>query len=60
MAIKQENALRLVAALNEFGFDVPELSPDLFLAPDRIIRMGIAPNRIEIQTGIDGVEFTAC
>ncbi|MFO1498175.1 MAG: hypothetical protein U1G07_07250 [Verrucomicrobiota bacterium] len=22
--------------------------------------MGIAPNRIEIQTGIDGVEFTAC
>jgi hypothetical protein len=60
VAVKQENALRVVAALKDFGFDVPELSPGLFLSQDRIIRMGIAPNRIEIQTGIDGVEFAEC
>jgi hypothetical protein len=60
VAIKQKNALRLVAALKEFGFDAPELTPDLFLCHNRIVRMGVAPNRIEIQTGIYGVEFTAC
>jgi hypothetical protein len=59
-AVNQENALRLVAALEEFGFTTPELRPDLFLSRDQIVRMGIAPNRIEIQTGIDGVEFSQC
>ena len=43
VAVKQENALRLVAALKEFGFDVPELTPELFLSRDRIIRMGNQP-----------------
>ena len=30
----------------------------MFLPRDRIIRLGIAPNRIEILTGIDGITFT--
>jgi hypothetical protein len=60
VAVNEENALRLVSALKEFGFDVPELNPDLFLSEDRIIRMGVAPNRIEIQTRIDGVGFPEC
>jgi hypothetical protein len=60
VAINEQNALRLVAALKDFGFDLPELKPDLFLSEGRIIRMGIAPNRIEIQTGIDGVGFPEC
>ena len=46
--------------MKDFGFDVPELKPDLFLREDRVIRMGVAPNRIEIQTGIDGVNFSDC
>jgi hypothetical protein len=60
VALDPSNASRLVAALKDFGFDVPDLSPDLFLSSNRIVRMGIAPNRIEIQTGIDGVEFSDC
>lgn len=60
VAVHPENASRLVDALREFGFDLPELKPDLFLQPDRVIRMGVPPNRIEIQTGIDGVRFTDC
>ena len=60
IAANPGNALRLTAALRDFGFDVPDLSPDLFLREDRIIRMGVAPNRIEIQTGIDGVNFADC
>lgn len=58
IAISRENAQRMVNALRAFGFDLPDLSPDLFLRDQRIIRMGIEPNRIEIQTGISGVEFS--
>ena len=32
----------------------------MFIAPDQVIRMGIAPNRIEILTDIDGVDFSRC
>ncbi|MDH7503273.1 MAG: hypothetical protein QHJ82_11270 [Verrucomicrobiota bacterium] len=58
IAVNEENANRIVSALKDFGFDLPELTPDLFLRKDRIIRMGVPPNCIEIQTGISGVEFS--
>ena len=60
IAVNPTNASLLTAALQDFGFGVPELSSELFLKKDRIIRMGVAPNRIEIQTGIDGVDFSDC
>lgn len=60
VAVSPANAARLAAALVQFGFDVLDLTPELFLRPDRVVRMGIPPNRIEIQTGIDGVDFQAC
>lgn len=60
IAISPENARKTVAALREFGFDMPELSERPFLEPDRIIRMGNPPMRIEISTTISGVEFRQC
>ena len=60
IAVNPTNASRLAAALRDFGFNVPELGPELFLQEGRIIRMGVAPNRIEIQSGIDGVDFADC
>jgi len=55
-----DNAERLVAAIDRFGFDVPELNPDLFLEPDRVVRMGQPPLRIEILTSVSGVTFSEC
>ncbi len=54
------NAKQVASALREFGFNLPELSEDLFLQKDKIIRMGNPPMRIEISTGISGVEFERC
>lgn len=54
------NAEKVVAALTEFGFHVPELKPEIFLKEDQIIRMGVPPIRIEIVTTISGVEFDEC
>jgi hypothetical protein len=60
IALNPQNASKIVAALKEFGFDVPELSPGLFLKPDQIIRMGLPPIRLEIVTSISGVNFDEC
>lgn len=54
-----ENAKRVTKALIAFGFDTPELSPNLFLH-DNIVRMGVPPLRIEVLTAISGVSFDEC
>lgn len=53
----QENAARLVGVYRTFGFDLPDLKPELFTKPDNIIRAGHEPVRLEILTGISGVTF---
>jgi len=60
IAIQPSNATRLVAALKELGFDVPELRRELFLQKDQIVWIGVPPVRIEIATPISGVEFDDC
>lgn len=60
VAIHPENANKIVTVLKEFGFDLPELSQNLFLQEKQIIRMGVPPVKLEISTSISGVEFDAC
>ena len=60
VAISKDNAHKIVEALKEFGFDVPDLKDEIFLEKDKNIRMGKEPLRIEILTSIDGVEFNEC
>ena len=60
IAISKDNAQKIVEVLKEFGFNVTELTENLFLGEDKVIRMGIPPLRIEILTSIDGVEFDEC
>lgn len=55
-----ETAEKMVRVLREFGFDVPNLSADLFLREDQIVRMGVPPIRLEIFTAIPGVDFASC
>ena len=54
------NAARMVAALRAFGFDTPQLSANLFLEGENIVRLGVPPIRIEILTAISGVNFAEC
>ena len=60
IAINRQNAEKVVAVLREYGFDLPEISPDLFLEEDRIIRIGVPPLRLEVITSISGVRFEEC
>ena len=60
IATHAQNTKKIVAALKEFGFDLPELSTELFQKKGQIIRMGVPPVRIEIATTISGVVFEEC
>ncbi len=60
IALQPANAERIVAVLKEFGFDLPELSPELFLKEWQIIRLGVPPVRIELATTVSGVNFNEC
>jgi predicted nucleotidyltransferase len=60
VSINPANAGRTAKALIEFGFSPEEVSAPLFRKPDRIIRMGVPPIRVEVITGVSGIEFDAC
>ncbi|MBS3933052.1 MAG: nucleotidyltransferase [Truepera sp.] len=60
IAMTRSNAERVVAVLQEFGFNMPEVSVELFLEENRAIRMGVPPVRIEVITTISGVDFNEC
>jgi predicted nucleotidyltransferase len=55
-----ENAMRMIEALDRFGFGSLGLQEEDFLAPDRIIQLGYPPCRIDILTTLSGVQFDAC
>jgi Nucleotidyl transferase of unknown function (DUF2204) len=51
------NAEKVIRALRKFGTPTLNLSEGDFLAPDLIVQIGVAPCRVDIISGIDGVEF---
>jgi len=57
VAINEANATKIITALDAFGFAGTGMTPELFLGPDKITRMGNPPLRIEILTSISGLEF---
>ena len=52
-----ENAQRIMAALDEFGFGSVELSAADFEVPDKIIQLGVPPVRVDMVTSITGVSW---
>src|SRR6266446_10629153 len=51
-----ENAEKIAAVLNEFGFSESGFKSSDFIEPDQMIQLGRVPNRIDLMTGISGVE----
>lgn len=53
----RENAKRILAALDEFGFGSLDLSEDDFTTPGIVVQLGVPPIRIDIITSISGVSW---
>lgn len=60
IAVSKENAIKAVKVFQGFGVKSTEITVDLFLDKGNIIRLGLPPMRIEVQTEISGVEFEDC
>jgi hypothetical protein len=56
----QDNAQRLLQALDEFGFGSLSLKEEDFIEPGQIVQLGYPPNRIDILTNPSGVDFETC
>jgi len=52
-----DNGAKLERAISVFGFSSVGLSAADFLAPDQVVQLGRAPNRIDILTSLTGVDF---
>lgn len=55
--VDPDNAERVVAALGDFGFGDVGLTVSDFSRTDQVVQLGYPPYRIDILTGVDGVEF---
>ena len=53
----QQNAQRLLEALEKFGFGGIGISESDLTADDCVLQLGYPPYRIDLLTRIDGVEF---
>ena len=58
--ISHDNARKMVKALDQFGFASLGLKEDDFLVPDQIIQLGYPPNRIDVISTLEGVDFETC
>ena len=58
--ISEENAQKLVTALTQFGFESLGLTSEDFQTPHQIIQLGYPPNRIDLITNPDGIDFQTC
>lgn len=55
-----ENAEKVLRTLKEFGFGAIELSKEELIKKDMVIQLGYPPYRIDLITGLSGVEFDHC
>jgi predicted nucleotidyltransferase len=52
-----ENATRIIAALNAFGFASLGLTAADFETPDQVIQLGVPPVRVDLITSISGLSW---
>jgi hypothetical protein len=52
-----DNAIRVMAALDDFGFGSVGLTHADFERPDHVVQLGVPPVRIDLITSISGVSW---
>jgi len=55
--VNGDNADRVLVVLESFGFGSLNITREDLLNPDTVIQLGYPPHRIDLLTGIDGVDF---
>lgn len=58
--LEEQNAEKIIDVLKDFGFASLQFNREDFLNPDNVIQLGQPPNRIDLLTGLSGVDFKDC
>ena len=53
----EENAQRMLQAVEQFGFRDLKLTKEDFTQEDQVIQLGVSPNRVDVMTFLSGVSF---
>jgi len=53
----RDNAARVLAALAAYGAPLADLTIDDLTKPDTVFQIGVVPCRVDILSGISGVQF---
>lgn len=54
---EEDNARRILSALDEFGFSSLKFSESDFTSPDNVVQLGVPPVRVDIMTSLTGVSW---
>ena len=57
---ENENAKKVLKTLQDFGFGSLDISEEDFMKSDFVIQLGYPPTRIDILTGLTGLNFDEC
>jgi hypothetical protein len=57
MAATPDNAARVMRALQRYGAPLFDLTAEDFTRPDTVLQIGVAPGRVDILSGVSGVDF---
>lgn len=60
VAISEENSSKILTVFESFGFGELDINKSDFLTKDYVVEIGREPRKIQLLTGIDGVDFDAC
>ena len=56
----EQNAAAVHGALHVFGAPLAELREEELMEPNVVFQIGVAPGRVDILTGLTGLEFSEC
>ena len=58
--IEESNIKNMLSVLSDFGFSSMNISDKDLSSPYKIIQLGYPPNRIDLLTSVDGLDFEKC
>jgi len=58
--VGDDNSGKVIKTIEDFGFKFDNLNAKDFNIPDNVIQLGRPPNRIDILTSIEGLDFDEC
>ncbi|QCR24808.1 hypothetical protein C1N53_00985 [Pontibacter sp. SGAir0037] len=56
----QQNAVYMLQVIQQLGFADHHVTLEDLTTPDIVVQLGYPPNRIDMSTGLTGVDFAAC